>query len=87
MEQIGENKYRVRKSKAVLCGVGFSYLALTGESNLTYGGLNDPTFPLAVPGGREPVGPEMCLWIPDVRCPGGLSIMPFLVPAEKQCSI
>lgn len=61
MEQIGENKYRVRKRKAVLCSGGFSYVALTGESNLTHGGLSDPTFPLPVPGGPEPVGPEMCL--------------------------
>lgn len=57
VEQIGENKYRVRNRKAVLCGGGFAYVAFTGESNLTNGGLDGPTFPLPVPG-----GPEICLY-------------------------
>lgn len=61
MEQIGENKYRVRKRKTVLCGGGLSYVALTGERNLTHGRLDDLPFPLPVLGGPEPVGPERCL--------------------------
>lgn len=60
MEQIGENKYRVRKRKAVLYGGVFFYMVLTGESNLTHGRLNDLPFPLPVLGGPEPVGPERC---------------------------
>lgn len=60
MEQIGENKYRVRKSKAVLCGSRSTHMSLTGESNLTHSRLDDSTLlPMLVIGRPEPVGHEI----------------------------
>lgn len=91
VEQIGENKYRVRKRKPDLCGGGSFHVALTGESSLTPRRLGDSTFPLPVLGGPEPGGLKMwslsCLQIPNVRCPVGLSLVPYIIPPEKQYHI
>lgn len=60
VEQIGENKYRVRKRKPVLRGGHSFCAALTGKSLTRQ--MGDPSFLLAMLGGPEPVGLDMqCL--------------------------